>query len=105
MVPREFVSPTDPPLCPPGAPADENIEKYLSICRSRNSHMKRLSCSEGGINLLGLGAGPQDLFSKSCDDLSAKMEARLRQQRELRETNRGPEPRELAELRDQNTWR
>lgn len=77
----------------------------MSICRSRNSHMKRLSCSEGGINLLGLGAGPPDLLSKSCDDLSAKMEARLRQQRELREMNRGPEPRVLGEMMDQKTWR
>ncbi|XP_067092678.1 tyrosine-protein phosphatase non-receptor type 13 [Osmerus mordax] len=86
------------------ATPDENIEKYLSICRSRNSHMKRLSCSEGGIDQLGLGVGPPDLLSKSCDDLSAKMEARLRQQRELREMNRGPEPRVLGEMRDQKTW-
>ncbi|XP_062376381.1 tyrosine-protein phosphatase non-receptor type 13-like [Sardina pilchardus] len=63
---------------------DENLEKYLAVCRSQHSQMKRLSCSEIVLNNVGLSAAlPSDSISKSCDDLSAKVEARQRKQREL----------------------
>ena len=61
------------------------MEKYAdAVCRLRNSELKRISCSEGMLNMVGLAPGQQDTMSKSCDNLTAKLEARLRQQRELR---------------------
>ncbi|XP_012735983.2 tyrosine-protein phosphatase non-receptor type 13 [Fundulus heteroclitus] len=59
---------------------DENISAY----RARNMSLKRISCSEGMLNHVGLTSGQADSISKSCDDLTAKLEARLRQQREMR---------------------
>ncbi|XP_007546118.1 tyrosine-protein phosphatase non-receptor type 13 isoform X1 [Poecilia formosa] len=59
---------------------DENISAY----RARNMSLKRISCSEGMLNHVGLTSGQADSLSKSCDDLTAKLEARLRQQREMR---------------------
>uniref|UniRef100_UPI003AAC9320 tyrosine-protein phosphatase non-receptor type 13 n=1 Tax=Centroberyx gerrardi TaxID=166262 RepID=UPI003AAC9320 len=85
---------------------DESMGRY----RDRNSNMKRMSCSEGMLNLVGLTAGQQDTHSKSCDDLTAKIEARLRQQRELRrelsrELNKElPEARDLREARERQCW-
>ncbi|KAK0135607.1 FERM and PDZ domain-containing protein 2 [Merluccius polli] len=63
---------------------EESMEKYMAVCRIRNSELKRISCSEGMLNMVGLAPGQQDSMSKSCDNLTAKLEARLRQQRELR---------------------
>ncbi|CAL8359112.1 unnamed protein product [Boreogadus saida] len=65
---------------------EESMEKYAdAACRLRNNELKRISCSEGMLNMVGLAAGQQeDALSKSCDNLTAKLEARLRQQRELR---------------------
>ncbi|KAM9847849.1 tyrosine-protein phosphatase non-receptor type 13 [Aulostomus maculatus] len=57
---------------------DENMPVY----QGRN--LKRMSCSEGMLNHVGLSPGQPDSLSKSCDDLTAKLEARLRQQREMR---------------------
>ncbi|XP_030604068.1 tyrosine-protein phosphatase non-receptor type 13 [Archocentrus centrarchus] len=63
---------------------DENMEKYMSAYRGRNLNLRRISCSEGMLNHVGLAPGQPDSLSKSCDDLTAKLEARLRQQREMR---------------------
>lgn len=62
-----------------------------------------MSCSEGMLNHVGLTPGQPDSLSKSCDDLTAKLEERLRQQKELRrEMNRelNKEPPERGEFRD-----
>ncbi|KAM3862683.1 LOW QUALITY PROTEIN: tyrosine-protein phosphatase non-receptor type 13 [Diretmus argenteus] len=75
---------------------EEAMEKYMSICQAHNINLKRISCSEGMLNLVGLSLDQQGSLSKSCDDLTAKLEARLRQQRELRrELNK-----ELTETRE-----
>ncbi|XP_036403195.1 tyrosine-protein phosphatase non-receptor type 13 [Megalops cyprinoides] len=71
--------------------SDENIARYSALCRARHERMKRLSCSEIVLNSVGLSVTPNDALSRSCDDLSARIEARLRLQRE---------PRELRELRE-----
>ncbi|XP_076141347.1 FERM and PDZ domain-containing protein 2 [Alosa pseudoharengus] len=72
---------------------DENLEKYLAVCRSQHAQMKRLSCSEIVLNNVGLSAAlPSDSISKSCDDLSAKVEARQRKQRELQDICEMREP-------------
>eukprot|EP00063_Salmo_salar_P079194 XP_014054029.1 PREDICTED: LOW QUALITY PROTEIN: FERM and PDZ domain-containing protein 2 [Salmo salar] len=83
---------------------DENIEKYQSICRTRDSHMKRLSCSEVVLNSVEIPANlsQHESLRKLCDDITAKVEACLRQQSELREINRDlPEPCPLSEVKEQ----
>ncbi|KAG7511607.1 tyrosine-protein phosphatase non-receptor type 13-like [Solea senegalensis] len=88
---------------------DENL-KYMSLYRARNLSLKRISCSEGMLNHVGLNPGQPDSISKSCDDLTAKLEARLRQQREMRremsrELNKEPpETGDLRDMKDQQSW-
>ncbi|MEQ2282379.1 hypothetical protein AMECASPLE_000046 [Ameca splendens] len=85
---------------------DENISAY----RARNMSLKRISCSEGMLNHVGLTSGQADSISKSCDDLTAKLEARLRQQREMRreisrELNKElPGTRDLRDVKEQQCW-
>nr|XP_029525786.1 tyrosine-protein phosphatase non-receptor type 13-like isoform X2 [Oncorhynchus nerka] len=86
---------------------DENIDKYQSICRTSDSRMKRLSFSEVVLNSVELPSNlsHRESLSKSCDDITAKVEARLRQQRELREMSRDlPEPCPLSEMKEQQAW-
>ncbi|XP_051935454.1 tyrosine-protein phosphatase non-receptor type 13 isoform X1 [Hippocampus zosterae] len=78
---------------------DENMSVYAGC----NLNLKRISCSEGMLNHVGLTSGQPDPLSKSCEDLSAKLEARLRHQREMRrEMSRelNKEHSEMAELGD-----
>ncbi|XP_030011850.1 tyrosine-protein phosphatase non-receptor type 13 isoform X3 [Sphaeramia orbicularis] len=79
---------------------DENMDKYMSVYRARNLNLKRMSCSEGMLNHVGLSPGQPDSLSKSCDDINAKLEARLRQQRELRREMSRDLNKELAETGD-----
>ncbi|KAL7890005.1 hypothetical protein AOLI_G00022630 [Acnodon oligacanthus] len=72
--------------------SDDNIPKHASIYRARHNQMKRLSCSEVVLNNVGLSTLPMDSISKSCDDLSAKIQLQ-------REMNDIPEPRALSELK------
>lgn len=73
-----FFSPSSPSVC-----LDENM-KYMSVYRARNMNLKRISCSESMLNHVGVTPGQPESLSKSCDDLTAKMEARLRLQCEMR---------------------
>ncbi|XP_070833726.1 tyrosine-protein phosphatase non-receptor type 13 isoform X2 [Chaetodon trifascialis] len=88
---------------------DENMDKYMSVYRGRNLNLKRMSCSEGMLNHVGLAPG-QDSLSKSCDDLTAKLEARLRQQREMRrEMSRDlnkelPETGDFRDVKERQCW-
>uniref|UniRef100_A0A668SGT4 Non-specific protein-tyrosine kinase n=1 Tax=Oreochromis aureus TaxID=47969 RepID=A0A668SGT4_OREAU len=90
---------------------DENMEKYISAYRGRNLNLRRISCSEGMLNHVGLAPGQPDSLSKSCDDLTAKLEARLRQQREMRremsrELNKDlPETGDLRDVKERQCWR
>ncbi|KAM6956345.1 tyrosine-protein phosphatase non-receptor type 13 [Aplochiton taeniatus] len=88
------------------ATQDENLDKYLSICREQNAHMKRMSLSEGGLNLVGLVPAHRNSISKSCENLTAKMEARLCQQRELRRemSQELPPTRTLGEMAEAQGW-
>ncbi|XP_028278959.1 tyrosine-protein phosphatase non-receptor type 13 [Parambassis ranga] len=88
---------------------DENMDKYMSAYRSRNLNLKRISCSEGMLNHVGLTSDQPDSLSKSCDDLTAKLEARLRQQREMRremsrELNKEPETGDFRDIRERQCW-
>ncbi|XP_077960978.1 tyrosine-protein phosphatase non-receptor type 13 isoform X3 [Gasterosteus aculeatus] len=83
--------------------SDESMDKYMSAYRDRNLSLKRISCSEGMLNHVGLTPGQPDSLSKSCENLTDKLEARLRQQREMRrEMSRelNKELTETGELRD-----
>uniref|UniRef100_A0A672ZVM9 FERM and PDZ domain containing 2 n=1 Tax=Sphaeramia orbicularis TaxID=375764 RepID=A0A672ZVM9_9TELE len=71
-----------------------------SLIPARNLNLKRMSCSEGMLNHVGLSPGQPDSLSKSCDDINAKLEARLRQQRELRREMSRDLNKELAETGD-----
>ncbi|CAB1424807.1 unnamed protein product [Pleuronectes platessa] len=88
---------------------DEHLDKYMSVYGGSNLNLKRISCSEGMLNHVGMSPGQPDL-SKSCDDLTAKLEARLRQQREMRremsrELNKEPpETGELRDMKDPQCW-
>lgn len=90
---------------------DENMDKYMCAYHGRNLNLKRISCSEGMLNHVGLTPGQPDSLSKSCDDLTAKLEARLRQQREMRrEMSRElskdlPETGDLRDTKDRQYWR
>lgn len=90
---------------------DEDMDKYLSVYRGRNLNLKRMSCSEGMLNHVGLTPGQPDSLSKSCDDLTAKLEERLRQQREMRremsrELNKElPETGDFRDIKERQCWR
>ncbi|XP_041865921.1 tyrosine-protein phosphatase non-receptor type 13 [Melanotaenia boesemani] len=75
---------------------DENISAY----RARSRSLKRISCSEGMLNHVGLTPGQPDSLSKSCDDLTAKLEARLCQQRAMRREMSRELNKELPETGD-----
>ncbi|XP_078788100.1 tyrosine-protein phosphatase non-receptor type 13 isoform X4 [Oryzias latipes] len=85
---------------------DENISAY----RARSMSLKRISCSEGMLNHVGLTPGHRDSISKSCEDLTAKLEARIRQQREMRremsrEMNKDvPEAGDLRDVKERPCW-
>ncbi|XP_073776240.1 FERM and PDZ domain-containing protein 2 isoform X4 [Danio rerio] len=79
--------------------SDDSVAKYTSICRARHEQIKRLSCSEIVLNNIGLNGLPSDSISKSCDDLSAKIGVRIRQQNEV---NYSPESRAPCEPKDQS---
>ncbi|XP_049455547.1 tyrosine-protein phosphatase non-receptor type 13 isoform X2 [Epinephelus fuscoguttatus] len=85
---------------------DENMDVY----RGRNLNLKRMSCSEGMLNHVGLAPGQPDSLSKSCDNLTAKLEARLRQQREMRREMSRELNKELTEtgdprdMKEQQCW-
>lgn len=86
-------------------------EKYMSVYRDPSLNLKRMSCSEGMLNHIGLTPGQPDSISKSCDDLTAKLEERLRQQREMRremsrELNKElHEPGDFRDSKERQCWR
>uniref|UniRef100_H3DGI2 FERM and PDZ domain containing 2 n=1 Tax=Tetraodon nigroviridis TaxID=99883 RepID=H3DGI2_TETNG len=47
-------------------------EKYMAVYRDHSSNLKRMSCSEGMLNHIGLTPAQPDSVSKSCDDLTAE---------------------------------
>lgn len=62
------------------------------------------------LNHVGVAAGHPDSLSKSCDDLTAKLEERLRQQREMRremsrELNKElPETGDFRDMKERQCW-
>ncbi|KPP67615.1 tyrosine-protein phosphatase non-receptor type 13-like [Scleropages formosus] len=60
--------------------SEENIAKYATTVATRQNQLKRLSCSEMVLNTPGLNVTPSNSISKSCDDISAKMEMQVQLQ-------------------------
>lgn len=83
----------------------------MAVYRDPSLNLKRMSCSEGMLNHIGLMPGQPDSISKSCDDLTAKLEERLRQQREMRremsrELNKElHDPGDFRDTKERQCWR
>ncbi|MCJ8730583.1 hypothetical protein PDJAM_G00186240 [Pangasius djambal] len=76
--------------------SDDNKVKHPLIWRARQNLLKRMSCSDVGLNNVGLSISSMNSISKSCDDLSAK----IQQSRDLRETHDIVGIRGLSELKN-----
>ncbi|CAB1338029.1 unnamed protein product, partial [Coregonus sp. 'balchen'] len=79
--------------------SEESIVQYAAVCRAQNSHsqmnsqmnsqMSQCSVSETIRTDSGLNTPQDDSMTKLCDDIAAKIEARVKQQRVLHEQGRG----------------
>ncbi|KAF4090352.1 hypothetical protein AMELA_G00050820 [Ameiurus melas] len=74
--------------------SDGNKVKHPLIWRARQNLLKRMSCSEVGLNNVGLSISSINSISKSCDDLSVK----IQQSRDLHKTHDIAGIRSLKEL-------
>lgn len=52
------------------------------MCRAQSSHLKPLSCSDTPQDDSGLTTPQNETLTKLCDDVAARIEARIRQQRQ-----------------------
>ncbi|XP_028821880.1 tyrosine-protein phosphatase non-receptor type 13-like isoform X1 [Denticeps clupeoides] len=66
--------------------SDEILDKFSP----QHPQLKQMSCSEVVLNNVGLNTMPRQSISKSCDDLTAKMETQFRDQREQRQGSSSP---------------
>ncbi|XP_041714099.2 FERM and PDZ domain-containing protein 2-like [Coregonus clupeaformis] len=73
--------------------SEESIVQYAAVCRAQNSQMNsqmsQCSVSETIRTDSGLTTPQDDSMTKLCDDIAAKIEARVKQQRVLHEQGRG----------------
>ncbi|XP_053357962.1 FERM and PDZ domain-containing protein 2 isoform X3 [Clarias gariepinus] len=75
--------------------SDGNKVKHPLLWRAQQNLLKRMSCSEVGLNNVGLSMSSMNSISKSCDDLSAK----IQQSRDVQETHDIAGVRALSELK------
>ncbi|KAF5910209.1 tyrosine-protein phosphatase non-receptor type 13-like isoform X1 [Clarias magur] len=75
--------------------SDGNKVKHPLIWRAQQNLLKRMSCSEVGLNNVGLDMSSMNSISKSCDDLPAK----IQQSRDVQETHDIAGIRGLSELK------
>ncbi|XP_008301400.1 tyrosine-protein phosphatase non-receptor type 13 [Stegastes partitus] len=61
--------------------SEENIVQYAAVCRAQSSNLKSFSCSETPQDDSGLTTPQDETLNKLCDDVTARIEARIRQQR------------------------
>ncbi|XP_029954711.1 FERM and PDZ domain-containing protein 2 [Salarias fasciatus] len=61
--------------------SEENIVQYASVCRAQSGRLKSFSCSETPQDESGLTTPQDESLAKLCDDVAARIEARVRQQR------------------------
>ncbi|KAM6963659.1 FERM and PDZ domain-containing protein 2 isoform 1-T1 [Tautogolabrus adspersus] len=62
--------------------SEENIVQYAAVCRAQSGRLKSFSCSETPQDDSGLTTPQDDSLSKLCDDVAARIEARIKQQRQ-----------------------
>lgn len=56
--------------------------QYSAVCRAQSSQLKSFSCSETPQDDSGLTTPQDESLSKLCDDVAARIEARIKQQRQ-----------------------
>ncbi|XP_047465229.1 FERM and PDZ domain-containing protein 2 isoform X2 [Mugil cephalus] len=61
--------------------SDESIVQYATVCRAQSSQIKSYSCSETPQDDSGLTTPQNESLTKLCDDVTARIEARVKQQR------------------------
>lgn len=52
------------------------------MCRAQSSHLKPFSCSDTPQDDSGLTTPQNETLTKLCDDVAARIEARIKQQRQ-----------------------
>ncbi|XP_039991737.1 FERM and PDZ domain-containing protein 2 [Xiphias gladius] len=62
--------------------SESNIVQYAAVCRARSSRLKSFSCSETPQDESGLTTPQDESLTKLCDDVAARIEARIKQQRQ-----------------------
>ncbi|XP_041703413.2 tyrosine-protein phosphatase non-receptor type 13-like isoform X2 [Coregonus clupeaformis] len=78
--------------------SEDNIVQYAAVCRAQNNQMNsRMNrYSETVLTDSGLTTPQDGSMNKLCDDIAAKIEARIKQQRVLHEQGRRPLPGNLS---------
>ncbi|XP_070846688.1 FERM and PDZ domain-containing protein 2 [Chaetodon trifascialis] len=62
--------------------SEDNIVQYAAVCRAQSSRLKSFSCSETPQDDSGLTTPQDETLTKLCDDVAARIEARIKQQRQ-----------------------
>ncbi|XP_034563107.1 FERM and PDZ domain-containing protein 2 isoform X2 [Notolabrus celidotus] len=62
--------------------SEENIVQYSAVCRAQSGQLKSFSCSETPQDDSGLTTPQDESLTKLCDDVAARIEARIKQQRQ-----------------------
>ncbi|XP_044035436.1 FERM and PDZ domain-containing protein 2 isoform X2 [Siniperca chuatsi] len=62
--------------------SEEHIVQYAAACCAQSSRLKSFSCSETPQDDSGLTTPQDDSLTKLCDDVAARIEARIKQQRQ-----------------------
>lgn len=62
--------------------AEESILQYASVSRAQSGHLKPFSCSDAPQDDSGLTTPQNETLTKLCDDVAARIEARIKQQRQ-----------------------
>lgn len=68
--------------CPLCVPLEESIVQYATVCRAQSGHLKSFSCSDTPQDDSGLTTPQNETLTKLCDDVAARIEARIKQQRQ-----------------------
>uniref|UniRef100_UPI003AAA2768 FERM and PDZ domain-containing protein 2 n=1 Tax=Centroberyx gerrardi TaxID=166262 RepID=UPI003AAA2768 len=62
--------------------SEENIVQYAAVCRAQGGRLKSSSCSETPQDDSGLTTPHNDSMTKLCDDVAARIEARIKHKRQ-----------------------
>ncbi|KAF6723083.1 FERM and PDZ domain-containing protein 2, partial [Oryzias melastigma] len=66
--------------------SEDNIVQYAAACRAQSSPLKSFSCSETPQDDSGQTTPREESLTKLCDDITARIEARVKQQRWITST-------------------